>query len=215
MDFVFDLLKPLGIQGPDRMSVAPASSVRHSPHGGLIVEDKDGRRHACGCVFTLLAHVGKCSVADLPAGHRIETTKTWNVPFEEGFNQDDGAPEHADVELNARFVSYCTMSNVQYFTLASRKAKQPTYAMVVLGSSHVSDGITNFMMNKVQLLTSDDIEDTRNLFSKLSVLSERVGTAMDSPAASQKREWTETNSPFRAKRAKKLTFAPTDDAMST
>ena len=128
MNFVIDLLRPLDMQGSDRMIVAPAESVRHSPHGGLIIEEKEGTRHACGCVFTLLAHVGKCSVADLPAGHRIATTKTWNVPFEEDFNQDDGAPARADVELNARFVSYCTMSNVQYFTLASRKTNLPTYA---------------------------------------------------------------------------------------
>ena len=182
--------------------------MRHSPHGGLIVEDKDGARHACSCVLTLVVHVGKCLVTDLPAGHRIATTQTWNVPFEEGFKQDHGAPEHADSELNALYISYCTMSNVQYFTLASHKAKQPTYAMVVLGSSHVPNGITNFMVNKVQLLTSDDIADTRKLFSKLSFLSDRVGNAMGASSAMQKREWTETLSPFRAKRTKKLSNVP-------
>ena len=215
MNFVIDLLKPLGILGVDRMSVAPARSVRHSPHGGLLVEDKDGARHACASVLTLLAHVGRCSVLDLPAGHRIATSKTWNVPFEEDFLKSDGAPEHADSELQAHFISYCTMSNVQHFTLSSRKAKQPTYAMVVLGSSHVADGTIKFMLNEVQMLTSDDVASTRKLFRKLSFLSDRSGNAMDAASPSQKREWTDTISPFRAKRARKLADCPTDASMET
>ena len=215
MNFVIDLLKPLGIQGSDRMTIAPAKAVRHSPHGGLIVQDTDGTPHACASVLTLLAHVGRCSVVDLPAGHRIATSTTWNVPFGDNVKQDDGAPEHTDSMLDARFVSYCTMSNVQHFTLSSRKAKQPTYAMVILGSSHVSEGITNFMMNKVQLLTSDDIVAAQKLFTKLSLVSDMSGNAIAASPASHKREWTLDVSPFRAKRAKRLTSWPSADSIGT
>ena len=78
MCFVSKLVKPLGMQGADRMSVAPAKSVRHSPPGGFFVEDRDGAQHACACVFTLIAHVGRCSAVDLPegSGHRIATPQT-------------------------------------------------------------------------------------------------------------------------------------------
>ena len=77
---------------------------------------------------------------ELSGGHRIETTKAWNIPFEDNHELNEGGPKHADSELHAQFISHCTMNNVQHFTLSSRKAKQPTYAMVVLGSSHVSRG---------------------------------------------------------------------------
>ena len=152
-------------------------------------------------------------MADLPAGHRIATSKVWNIPFEANHKQDDGAPEHADSEVNARFISYCTMNNVQYFTLSSRKANQATYAVVLLGSSHISEGITNFMMNKAQLVESDDMPNTRKLFETLSFLCKTAGNNMDASSASQEREWNESISPFRAKRARSLGREPTDDPM--
>ena len=209
MNYVNDLLQQFGTRAPDRMLVAPAKALKHSPHGGLLVEDEDGTRQACASVLTLVAHVGKCSVVDLPAGHRIATAKTWNIPFDPSLVLGDGAPEHADTELNAQFISYCTMSNVQNYTLTSRKAHQPTYAMVVLGSSHVTEGVTTFMMNKVQPLASADVAATQKLFGKLSLLAKKAGIAMDTSPTSRDDTWT----PFHAKKARRLTCTPTDDSM--
>lgn len=210
MNFVMDLLKPFGVVSADRMCVAPVKSVRHSAHGGLLVEDNDGARHACASVLTLVAHVGRCTVQDLPEGHRIVTVQTWNVPFEEECLKDEGAPEHTDSEVQAQFIAYCTMSNVQHVTLSSRKAKQPTYAAVVLGSSHMHNGATNFMLNKVQILAPAEIAPTRKLFHKLALLGDRSRNAADASAVTPKREWTDSSSPFSAKRARQLASCPTD-----
>ena len=210
MNYVNHCLQHFGTRAPDRMLVAPANALKHSPHGGLIVEDADGARQACGSVLTLLAHVGKCSVVDLEAGHRIATAKTWNIPFDPNLVSADGAPEHADAELNAQFVSYCTMSNVQYYTLSSRKGQLPTYAMVVVGSSHVTGGVTTFMIDKVQTLASTDIGATQRLFAKLSLLGKKASIAMDASSKSPKPSSDCDITPFKAKKARRLTLSPTD-----
>ena len=210
MNYVNHLLEQFGARAPDRMLVAPASALKHSPHGGLIVEDIDGARQACGSVLTLLAHVGKCSVVDLEAGHRIATAKTWNIPFDPILVSGDGAPEHADAVLNAQFISYCTMSNVQYYTLSSRKGQLPTYAMVLLGSSHVTGGITTFMINKVQTLASTDVGAIQKLFGKLSLLGKKAAIAMDMSAKSPSASWSDDGTPFKAKKARRLALSPSD-----
>ena len=70
MTFVSELLKTLR-PAADRMIVAPLGYVRRSPHVGMIVEDQEGSRHTCGCVLSLVAHVGKSRVEDLAGGNRI------------------------------------------------------------------------------------------------------------------------------------------------
>ena len=210
MNFVNDLLKSLGIRAPDRMIVAPANTVKHSPHGGLIVQEDNDTRYTCASVLTLIAHVGKSKVSDLPTGHRISSAESWNIPFQEV--QVDGAPEHADMKLNCEIISYCTMENVQYFTLSSRKGREPTYAMVVLGSSHISNKVTNFMANKVQTIAPTDLISVRKAFDKLWLLSKKAGEESGTPG-SQKREWTGMTTPYHAKKARQLCWTPTDGSM--
>jgi hypothetical protein len=213
MDYVNTLLKHLGGIGVDRMLVAPASTMRHSAHGGLIVQDDDGTRYAGACVMTMLAHVGKCTTRDLEGGHRIVTAKPWNIPFEnqEVADREPEIPQYANEELTAQFVSYCTMNNVQYFTLSSRKAQQPVYAIVVVGSAHVANKVTTFMMNKVQTMAVEDVEPTRQIFAKLCVLSKRIAQEVTSPAA--KMPWSEALTPYRAKKSRRLTMTPTDTSI--
>ena len=213
MDYVNTLLKHLGGIGVDRMLVAPASTMRHSAHGGLIVQDDDGTRYAGACVMTMLAHVGKCTTSDLEGGHRIVTAKPWNIPFEnqEVADREPEIPLYANEELTAQFVSYCTMNSVQYFTLSSRKAQQPVYAIVVVGSAHVANKVTTFMMNKVQTMAVEDVESTRQIFAKLCVLSKRIAQEVTSPAA--KMSWSEALTPYRAKKSRRLMMTPTDTSI--
>ena len=174
------------------------------------MQDDDGTRHACASVLTLLAHVGKCTVKDLQGGHRIATAKTWNVPFLGVAPQGEGPP-HTDIELNAQFISYCTMNNVQYFTLSSRKPQQPVYAMVVVGSAHVTNKVTTFMINKVQIIAAADVDLVCKLFGKLSTLSKQISN--DTTPRSSTSAWSDTLTPFRAKKARRLTGTPTDASM--
>jgi hypothetical protein len=213
MNFVNDLVKHLGGVTPDRMLVAPASAMRHSAHGGLIVQDDDGTRYAGACVMTILAHVGKCTVHDFQGGHRIATEKTWNVPFENQEAPEVKAemPPYANDELSAQFISYCTMNNVQCFTLSSRKARQPVYAIVVVGSAHVANKVTTFMMNKVQTIAVEDVEHIRTVFGKLCVLSKKIARDVTPGAAKTPR--SETPSPYQASKTRRLMMTPTDVSM--
>ena len=170
----------------------------------------DGTRHAGACVLTLVARVGKCEVKDLEGAHRIATVKTWNVPFLGEAAQGE-APPHTDIELKARFVSYCTMSNVQYFTLSSRKSQQPVYAMVVVGSAHLADNVTTFMINKVQIVDPADVQSICKVFGKLSMLSK--SRCHDATPRSSTPTWSDTHTPFRAKKTRRLTATPTDASM--
>ena len=134
---------------PERMLVAPVNRVRRSPHAGMIVEGLDGARHTCGCVLSLVAHVGKSKVDELPGGHRIVSGECWNVPFETSTMQDSGAPEHADTKLEGELASYCTMSTVQCYTLSSREGKKPVYAIVVVASAYGGTHGHTYMVHRV------------------------------------------------------------------
>ena len=133
MASVVELLKVLR-PGHDRMIVAPLSRVRKSPHAGLIVEDHDGTRHTCQCVLSLAVHIGNSKVDPLPNGYRIASRQCCNVPFEKPTNPEIGAPEHADTKLEGELASYCTLSNVQCYTLSPREGKKPVYAMVLVAN---------------------------------------------------------------------------------
>ena len=152
---------------PERMIVAPLNRVRRSAHAGMIVEGLDGARHTCGCVLSLVAHVGKSKVDELPSGHRIVSGQCWNVPFEPSTMNDTGAPDHADTKLEGQLASYCTMSTVQCYTLSSRQAKKPVYAMVLLGNAYIgTDGIT-YMVDKVRIPNDDRVSEVKSVMSKL------------------------------------------------
>ena len=208
-DYLNEAMKYFGYPSPDRMCVAPSASLKHSPHGGLIVQDPDGTRHACGSVLTLLAHTGKCDAADLEGGHRLVTTTAWNVPFAEVGVQENGAPEHADSKLEARFIAYCSPTNVQFFTLSSRKGKDPIYALVSLGRSYVTDGTTHFMINKVHTIEPRQVSDAKNLFKKLEMLVTKIGKSQAASARMSEHRRTS----FGAKRARTLGECPTDASM--
>ena len=211
MHYLGELMKIVGATMSDRMLVAPATAMRYSPHGGLIVEDDDGARRPGACVLTLLANVGKCDVKNFEGGHRIETMNAWNVPFLTNTNQDAG-PQHTDVKLSARFVSYCTMNNVQFFTLSSRKPKEAVYAVVVITSVHTVDKMNTFMMNKVHVIPETDVLDWSNALKMLSVLSKR--SSLDAgPRRASTPLWSEEMSPFHAKKARRLYYQPTDVEM--
>ena len=116
---------------------------------------------------------------------------------------------HGDRELNAKYVSYCTASNVQFYTLSATKPREPTYALVVLGSAHVAEGVLHFMMNKVHRLAASDVEATKKHCRKLWSLCKKNG-ALQSSAASQKRDASSPCTPFEAKRTRRLCQTPTD-----
>ena len=165
--YLLHIMAGLGQPSPDRLVVAPASAIKHSPHGGILLIDEHGKRHACQSVVTLLAHVGKCQMRESDGGARIMTTKPWNVPFSTTADETGAAehsqtkPPHCDAELQSSFVSYCTTANVQFYTLSSSLGRDPVYALAVIAGAHKEGDRIVYMMDKVQRLQPSDVKNVR------------------------------------------------------
>ena len=209
MTFINDILKALPLTH-DKVISAPLGRVKHSPFGGLVVEDSHSVRHTCACVLTLVAHVGKSKMTDCTGGHRIVSSEIWNIPFMET-EPAPSAPEHADAKLVAECISYCTMQNVQCFTMSSRTGKEPYYALIVVSSAHIteSSGLVTFMVDKVQPITAANVPAYRKALLKLSTLSVNAGTA----DGSETKRSFDPCTPLEAKKARRLCESPTDASL--
>ena len=88
-----------------------------------------------------------------------------------------GAPEHTDQIVEGELASYCTMSNVQSYTLSSREAKKPVYAMVaVANASGDSRGIT-YGVDKVRILEKEHLPIVKGTMENLYRLFLAAGPA--------------------------------------
>ena len=114
MDFLTEMLRALP-SDEAKMLVAPIADVRHMRHVGMIVETEGSTRLKASCVLTLVAHIGRSSIKELPGGHKLVSKEIWNIPFfdEKEFGPECGAPEHADKRISGELASYCTNDNVQ------------------------------------------------------------------------------------------------------
>ena len=135
----------------------------------------------------------------------------WNVPFEAPTTKDDGAPEHTDKMIQGDLASYCTMENVQDYTLTGRKPKEPVYALIVISSVHEGKGDNprhTYMVDKVSIQQSEYIPMIRTLLRKLGTVatdSECKGKVNSTP------DWRNDQTPFSAKKTRRLSDTPTDE----
>ena len=130
-----------------RMIAAPMSSVCRASHVGMMVESVP-----VSCVLCLIAHVGRPETQNLDGGYKLVSKGCWNVPFEMLSPQPDGAPEHAGVKIVGEVASYCTMENVQDYTLTARRPNEPSYALIIISSVRKAPGNDNghiYMVDKV------------------------------------------------------------------
>ena len=202
MNFLSQLLLSLA---PDtnRMVAAPISNVRHVRHAGMVIDTDASTPLQATCVLSLVAHVGRSIVDTLPGGHKLVSRDLWNIPFEAPTSKDDDAPEHADEKIQGDLASYCTMENVQDYTLTSRKPKEPVYALIVISSMHEGKGDSpqrTYMVDKVDVQSSENIPMIRNLLQKLAavaVSSECKGKPNSKP------DWSNDQTPRSAKKARR------------
>ena len=135
MDFLTEMLRALP-SDEAKMLVAPIADVRHMRHVGMIVETEGSTQLKASCVLTLVAHIGRSNIKELPGGNKLVSKEIWNIPFfdatEDGRHPECGAPEHADKRISGDLASYCTNDNVQDYTLTSRRPKEPVYAVVII-----------------------------------------------------------------------------------
>ena len=157
-----------------------------------------------------MAHVGKSRVEDLRGGSRIASKECWDVPFTAPESQASGAPEHAEVKLPGELASYCTLNNVQYYTLSPRKGKEPVTAVVVFASAHDSGNVLTIMVDKVHRPDKDQVPAVRSVFAKLSLLSLRY---RDDGQAASMASCEGEHTPYNTKKARRLSATPTDDGL--
>ena len=101
MEFLTQMLRALP-SDEAKMLVAPIADVRHMRHVGMIVETEGSTRLKASCVLTLVAHLGRSSIKELPGGHKLVSKEIWNIPFfdDKEFGPECGAPEHADKNIS-------------------------------------------------------------------------------------------------------------------
>ena len=210
MSFLGELLKALP-PDDDRMVVAPASQVSVSPHAGMVVGASAAKQMPASCVLTLVAHVGKSRVDDLPGGHRIVSSNCWSIPFGTREEVAEGAPEYADNKPDTNLSSFCTMDNVQYYSLSSRQGRDPVYALLVISSVAVAAEKRTFMVDKIRIIPDkSSVASYLPLLSKLNTLSmglECEGTNARTPP------WKEDQTPYSAKKARTLSEYPSGDSL--
>ena len=141
------------------MSVAPIANVRHVRHAGMVVETGGTTPRKASCVPTLVAHIGRSTIKELPGGTKLVSKEIWNIPFhdatEGGMTPEDGAPEHSDKKIIGELASYCTNENVQDYTLTGRKPKEAVYAMIIISSVQEVSGVPTYMVDKVNTRLTD------------------------------------------------------------
>ena len=159
-------------------------------------------------MLSLIAHTGKSVVNELPGGHNLVSKDCWNVPFEQPVDPVDGAPEHADKRVPGEIASYCTMNNVQNYTLTSRRSKEAVYALILISSVHESQQGRTYLVDKVQIIDKPDhMPLLRGLLKKLaeiSCASECSGKLNAAP------DWRDDVTPYAVKKARRLSCTPTD-----
>ena len=200
----------------ERMIVAPVGAIKYSPHGGMVVE-LDGKIQQCSCVLTFIAHTGKSQVGVLANGHRIVSKDIWNIPFRGAAEEpDSSAPEHADKKAAGEFASFCTMNNVQYYSLSPTCGREPVYAIVVISNvvEH-GDKTTIYMIDKVAKVEDKSMRvEIIKHFKKLSwPLGESEGH--DSKRKSHLFSPTSTETPYTVRKTRRLSLSPSDASIAS
>ena len=209
MNYLSELLHAVA-PDPSRMVAAPMSAVRHVSHSGMVVDSIKA-----SCVLSLTAHVGRSDIVDLDGGHKVVSKGCWNVPFDEPESRDADAPEHADTKILGEVASYCTMENVQDYTLTGRRASEPVYALLLISSVRAAaegGGAYNYMVDKVHPLTKAEVGEVRPLLRRLARFAKTSsGTAgIQSPP-----QWTPGRTPWTARKTRRLGYNPTASPLAS
>ena len=194
------------VPDPTRMIAAPMSSVRRASHVGMMVESVP-----VSCVLSLIAHVGRSETQDLAGGYKLVSKGCWNMPFEMSSPKPDGAPEHADVKIVGEVASYCTMENVQDYTLTSRRSTEPIYALIIISSVRKAPEDDSpwhiYMVDKVAPVPLADVPTIRPILKRLSMFAKQASQSTATHRSPAK--WDEGRSPASAKKTRRLGQHPT------
>ena len=192
------------VPDPTRMIAAPMSSVHRASHVGMMVESVP-----VSCVLSLIAHVGRSETQILEGGYKLISKGCWNVPFEMPSVKPDGAPEHADAKIVGEVASYCTMENVQDYTLTARRPTEPMYALIIISSVRDAPGDDSehiYMVEKVAPVLLETVPTILQILKRLSMFAKQ---ASQTTATHHSPVWDEGRSPASAKKSRRLGQHPT------
>ena len=194
----------------ERMIVAPVGAITHSPHGGMVVQ-LDGKMHQCSCVLTFIAHTGKSQVAALANGHRIVSKEIWNIPFRGAAEQAGGSA--ADKKAAGEFASFCTMDNVQYYSLSPTCGKEPVYAIVLISNAFETDAKTMYMIDKVAKIADKSLRS--EVIQHFKKLAWPLGESEGKESRRRARTFSASPqvTPYTVRETRRSSASPTDGSL--
>ena len=123
-------------------------------------------------------------------------------------------PFHSCVEQPAESVQYtltafCTMDSLQDFKLDPPRGSKSQHAIVII-SDILPGASPTFIVDSVQLIHREDVPRVKDSIQKLLYY---VATATELNARKNKREWTETFSPAKARKCRNLSAHPSGECL--
>ena len=152
---------------------------------------------------------------NLDGGHKLVSKGCWDVHFEEPLSRADGTPKHADTKILGEVASYCTMENVQDYTLTGRKPNEPIYALIVISSVREAPEGNNsliYMVDKVHPLPQADIGEVRALLRRLARFAMTSSSTAGTPSSPR---WEAGRRPYSAKKARRMGYHPTASPLAS
>ena len=109
-------------------------------------------------------------------------------------------------------VSICTMENLVHYKLAPPRPGGMQYALALVSrvSAATESRTGNVMIDYVEPITSDSVEEYKQILCKLATLANGA-TFAESPV--KRASWSPERTPFQARKIRKLAQSPTDASL--
>ena len=126
-----------------------------------------------------------------------------------------GAPEHCNKQITGQCTSFCSMDNVQFYTLSPAQGKDPVYAIVVITAVNGPEDNKTYMMDKVcKVEDKSKIPHILYHLKKLSwSLRSHQGNDLSPNAKTRRFSIDSPVTPYSAKKTRRLSECPTDSSM--
>ena len=174
------------------------AQIKDSPHAGMVVGESN---LPCSAVLVLAAATEKSGFSAFGEGFRLTTNNVVDVGFG---NEEEKLPL-------VNLVSICTPANMTDFKLdPPRTGSKQQFALVVVSGVITSgdQGLKTFMVERVQLLPETDVPVCKTMLAKLAYLSKQL--KFEGSRAAKVRWDSEATTPLAAKKARMLSYSPSD-----
>ena len=158
-------------------------------------------------MLTLLVHTGKSHVIQLRNGHKIMSKNIWNIPFDLLLEREPLAPEYADRKVVGEIASFCTMDNVQYYSLSPSSGKDPVCALAIISNVTMHASKMTYMVDKIAKV--NDEAKLSNIIRHLKKLSWVFRDSEFTPNSGPRTfSSSVASTPYTTKKARRLSGQP-------